>query len=107
MRHVWGTPLVYFCKFWDSIKCHRMRRLTADGANVLPLHAMLSHVQEGKGWLEKCLAESPLVRHVWGTPLVYFCKFWDSIKCHRMRRLTADGANVLPLHALLTHLQEG
>ena len=75
-----------------------------NGANVCPVHTLLSHVQEGFGWLEKCLAESPLVRHVWGRPLVYVCNFWDSIKCHRMHRMTADGVNALPLHALLTHV---
>ena len=42
------------------------------------------------GLFEKCLAESPLVRHVWGRPLVCFCKFWDTIKCHRMHRVTAE-----------------
>ena len=30
MRHVWVTPLMYVCNFWDSIKCHRMHRLTAE-----------------------------------------------------------------------------
>ena len=25
---------------------------------MFPLHALLTHVQEGYGWLEKCLAES-------------------------------------------------
>ena len=104
MRHVWGRPLVCVCNLWDSIKCRKMRRLTSDGANVLPLQSMLSHVQEGLGWLETCLAESELVRHVWGTTLVYFFNFWDTIKCHRMHKVTAD---VLPLHAMLTHLQEG
>ena len=78
--------------------------LLQNGANVCPEHTLLSHVQEGLGWLEKCLAESPLVRHVWGTLLVYVCNFWDSIKCHRMHTLTADGANVLLLHAMLTHV---
>ena len=56
------------------------------------------------GRVEKCLAESTLVRHVWGRPLVYVCNFWDSIKCHRLHRMTADGVNALPLHALLTHV---
>ena len=58
MRHVLGTPLVYFCNFWDTIKCHRMHKVTAD---VLPLHALLTHVYGVQGWLEKCLVESPLV----------------------------------------------
>ena len=71
---------------------------------MFPLHALLSHVQEGQGWLEKCLTESPLVQNVWGTSLVYVCNFWDTIKSHRMHKVTAD---ILPLHALLTHLQEG
>ena len=92
---------MYVCNFWDTIKCHRMRKVTAD---VLPLHTLLSHVQEGWGWLEKCLAESPLVTHVWVTPLVYFCNFWDTFKCHTMHKVTAD---VLPLHTLLSHVQEG
>ena len=48
---MWGTPFVYFFNFRDSIKCHRMNRVTAD---VLPLHALLTHLQEGKGGLEKC-----------------------------------------------------
>ena len=80
MRHVWGTPLMYVCNFWDSIKCHRMRRLTADGAIVLPLHAMVTHVYGGKGWLEKCLVESPLVRQVSDPPLLSWCTFWDNVK---------------------------
>ena len=62
----------------------------------------------GRGeWFEKCLAESPLVRHVWGTPLVSWSNFLDTVKCHRMNRVTVNGANVLPLHAMLTDLQEG
>ena len=57
-----------------------MRRLTADGAIVLPLHAMLTHVYGGKGWLEKCLVESPLVRQVSDPPLLSWCTFWDNVK---------------------------
>ena len=44
----------------------------------------------GVGWLEKYLAESPLVRHVCGTPLLSWCNFWDTIKCHRMHMVTAE-----------------
>ena len=43
------------------------------------------------GLFENCLAESLLVRHVWGRPLVCFCNFWDFIKCQRMHRVTAEG----------------
>ena len=31
---------------WNIVKCHRMHWVTAD---VLPLHALLTHVQEGLG----------------------------------------------------------
>ena len=42
-----GIAVVYFCNFWDFIKCHRMHRVIADEVNVLPLHALLSHVHDG------------------------------------------------------------
>ena len=30
MRHVCGTPLLSWCNFWDTVKCHRMHRVTAE-----------------------------------------------------------------------------
>ena len=64
--------MVYFwCNFWDTVKCHRMHRVTANGAHVLPLPAYLVDTCIGRvGVVRKCLAESPLVRHVCGTPLL-------------------------------------
>ena len=41
------------------------------------------------------------------TPLVCWYNLLDTFKCHRMNRVTVNGANVLPLHAMLTDLQEG
>ena len=40
--------------------------------------------------VRKCLAESPLVRHVCGTPLLSWCNFWDTVKCHIMHWVTAE-----------------
>ena len=87
----------------DTVKCHRMHQ---NGANAILLHALLTHACiGGRGeWFEKCLAESP---HVWGTPLVNWSNFWDTVKCHKMNMVTVNEANVLSLHAMLTDLQEG
>ena len=30
MKHVCGTPLLSWCNFWDTVKCHRMHRVTAE-----------------------------------------------------------------------------
>ena len=60
VRHVCGTPLLSWCNFWDTVKCHRMHRVTAE--------------------LKKCLVESPLVRQVCDTPLLSWCTFWDTVK---------------------------
>ena len=43
--------------------------------------------------VRKCLAESPLVRHVCGTPLLSWCNFWDTVKCHIMHWVTAECAS--------------
>ena len=93
MRYVWGTPLVSWSNFWDTVKCHRMN---VNGVNVLPAACHVDRFTGrvgGGGGVEKCMAKSPAVRHVWGTPLVSWSNFWDTAKCHRMN---VNGVNVLP-----------
>ena len=46
-----GEHPLYIFVISGTLSCHRMNRVTAD---VLPLHALLTHLQEGKGGLEKC-----------------------------------------------------
>ena len=81
--------------------------MTAEWSKYVSTACLVKPCTGRVGVVSKCLAESPLVKHAWGRPLVYVCNLWDSIKCRKMRRLTSDGANVLPLHAMLSHVQEG
>ena len=30
MKHVCGTPMLSWCNFWDTVKCHRMLWVTAE-----------------------------------------------------------------------------
>ena len=54
MKHVCGTPLLSWCNFWDTVKCHRMHRVTAE----------LSKCVSTACYVEPCTGRVGVVRKV-------------------------------------------
>ena len=76
----------------------RALRMTADGvATACLVDTCIGRV----GVVRKCLAESPLVRHVCGTPLLSWCNFWDTVKCHIMHWVTAEWSKCISTGCLV------
>ena len=80
VRHVCGTPLLSWCNFWDTVKCHRMHRVTAELSKCVSTACLVDTCLGRVGVVKKCLVESPLVRQVCDTPLLSWCTFWDTVK---------------------------
>ena len=64
MKHVCGTPMLSWCIFWDTVKCHRMHWVTAE----------LSKYVSTACFVEPCTGRvGVLLSHVLGVPTSETC----------------------------------